>query len=86
MRLQGKEGVSVGGFVEDYFELKGRSRFCLVPGGTSPWTNHLYESFFAGCIPVILSDEYEVAFQVGVGERQTQTHIRPRRMIKSSPS
>merc|ERR1712187_854448 len=39
------------------------AHFCLIPGGTSPWTNHLYESFFCGCIPVILSDEYEVAFQ-----------------------
>eukprot|EP00929_Paragymnodinium_shiwhaense_P038453 TRINITY_DN20310_c0_g1_i1.p1 TRINITY_DN20310_c0_g1~~TRINITY_DN20310_c0_g1_i1.p1 ORF type:complete len:563 (-),score=62.91 TRINITY_DN20310_c0_g1_i1:404-2092(-) len=55
--------VSVGGFVEDYLERKGRSHFCLIPGGTSPWTNHLYESFFSGCIPVIISDEYEVAFQ-----------------------
>ena len=36
----------------------GDSLFCLVPGGTSPWTNHLYESFFAGCIPVIISDLY----------------------------
>eukprot|EP00929_Paragymnodinium_shiwhaense_P032577 TRINITY_DN18029_c1_g2_i3.p1 TRINITY_DN18029_c1_g2~~TRINITY_DN18029_c1_g2_i3.p1 ORF type:complete len:639 (-),score=90.92 TRINITY_DN18029_c1_g2_i3:704-2500(-) len=55
--------VDVGGFVADYPERKGDSHFCLVPAGTSPWTNHLYESFFAGCIPVILSDEYEVAFQ-----------------------
>ena len=34
---------------------KGASHFCLVPMGTSSWTNHLYEAFFAGCIPVILS-------------------------------
>ena len=47
---------------EDYPERKGDAHFCLVPAGTSPWTNHLYESFYAGCIPVILSDEYEVAF------------------------
>lgn len=63
MDLSEHEGVDVGGFVSDYLERKGRSHFCLVPGGTSPWTNHLYESFFCGCIPVILSDEYEVAFQ-----------------------
>merc|ERR1712194_75217 len=63
MELEGKEGLDVGGFVDDYLARKGRSHFCLIPGGTSPWTNHLYESFFAGCIPVILSDEYEVAFQ-----------------------
>lgn len=55
--------VDVGGFVQDYPERKGDSHFCLVPAGTSPWTNHLYESFYAGCIPVILSDEYEVAFR-----------------------
>eukprot|EP00927_Polykrikos_kofoidii_P011303 TRINITY_DN14786_c0_g1_i1.p1 TRINITY_DN14786_c0_g1~~TRINITY_DN14786_c0_g1_i1.p1 ORF type:complete len:525 (+),score=78.07 TRINITY_DN14786_c0_g1_i1:124-1698(+) len=63
MDLDGFDGVDVGDFVDDYHERKGRSRFCLVPGGTSPWTNQLYESFFCGCIPVILSDEYEVAFQ-----------------------
>lgn len=51
------------GFVEDYFGRKGRAIFCLVPGGSSPWTVHLYESFFAGCIPVILSDEYQVPFR-----------------------
>ncbi|CAD7947581.1 unnamed protein product [Amoebophrya sp. A120] len=51
------------GFVENYFERKGSAHFCLIPGGSSPWTVHLYESFFAGCIPVILSDEYQVAWK-----------------------
>jgi len=63
LEMADMDGVDVGGFVEDYLERKGRSHFCLIPGGTSPWTNHLYESFFCGCIPVILSDEYEVASQ-----------------------
>ncbi|CAE8585336.1 unnamed protein product, partial [Polarella glacialis] len=54
-----ESGVDIGGFVGDYLERKGDSHFCLVPAGTSPWTNHLYESFHAGCVPVILSDEYE---------------------------
>merc|ERR1712187_671080 len=54
--------VSVGGFVEEYFEIMGSSHFCLVPEGTSSWTNHLYTSFFAGCIPVILSDNFVLPF------------------------
>eukprot|EP00746_Dinoflagellata_sp_MGD_P136192 gnl/MRDRNA2_/MRDRNA2_70167_c0_seq1.p1 gnl/MRDRNA2_/MRDRNA2_70167_c0~~gnl/MRDRNA2_/MRDRNA2_70167_c0_seq1.p1 ORF type:complete len:494 (+),score=53.39 gnl/MRDRNA2_/MRDRNA2_70167_c0_seq1:164-1645(+) len=58
-----KPGVSVGGFTDDYFERMGSSHFCLVPMGTSSWTNHLYESFFAGCIPVILSDDFELPFE-----------------------
>ncbi|CAJ1415432.1 unnamed protein product [Effrenium voratum] len=59
----GVPGVSVGGFVEGYFEVMGASHFCLVPMGTSSWTNHLYEAFFAGCIPVILSDSFGVPFE-----------------------
>eukprot|EP00933_Yihiella_yeosuensis_P051512 TRINITY_DN49466_c0_g1_i1.p1 TRINITY_DN49466_c0_g1~~TRINITY_DN49466_c0_g1_i1.p1 ORF type:complete len:579 (-),score=62.83 TRINITY_DN49466_c0_g1_i1:408-1982(-) len=55
--------VSVGGFVEDYFEIMGKSHFCLIPEGTSSWTNHLYESFFAGCVPFILSDRFVLPFQ-----------------------
>ncbi|CAE8588209.1 unnamed protein product [Polarella glacialis] len=62
MELAELDGVDVGGFVDDYLERKGNSHFCLIPGGTSPWTNQLYESILCGCIPVILSDEYEVAF------------------------
>eukprot|EP00931_Biecheleriopsis_adriatica_P094008 TRINITY_DN67710_c0_g1_i1.p1 TRINITY_DN67710_c0_g1~~TRINITY_DN67710_c0_g1_i1.p1 ORF type:complete len:602 (-),score=132.90 TRINITY_DN67710_c0_g1_i1:46-1851(-) len=54
---------SVGGPVTDFFERMGRSHFCLVPRGSSAWTIHLYESFFFGCVPVILSDLLEVPFQ-----------------------
>eukprot|EP00397_Hematodinium_sp_SG-2012_P032667 GEMP01034803.1.p1 GENE.GEMP01034803.1~~GEMP01034803.1.p1 ORF type:complete len:280 (+),score=53.09 GEMP01034803.1:579-1418(+) len=61
--FDGLEGVSVGGFTDDYFERMGASHYCLVPRGTSSWTNHLYEAFFAGCIPVIISDDFEVPFQ-----------------------
>eukprot|EP00434_Breviolum_minutum_P006341 symbB.v1.2.005594.t1/scaffold326.1/size228935/16 len=63
LQLADLDGVDVGGFIPDYFDVKGRSHFCLIPAGTSPWTNQLYESIHCGCIPVILSDEYEVAFQ-----------------------
>merc|ERR1711924_116759 len=55
--------VSVGGFTEEYFEIMGNSHFCIIPEGTSSWTNHLYESFYAGCIPFILSDNFVLPFQ-----------------------
>jgi len=55
--------VSIGGFIEEYFEVMGSSHFCIIPEGTSSWTNHLYESFFAGCIPLILSDNFVLPFQ-----------------------
>ena len=51
MALEGLPGVSVGGFVEGYHELIGRSRFCLAPRGITPWTIHLYVAMLAGCIP-----------------------------------
>eukprot|EP00928_Gymnodinium_smaydae_P050319 TRINITY_DN3388_c0_g1_i1.p1 TRINITY_DN3388_c0_g1~~TRINITY_DN3388_c0_g1_i1.p1 ORF type:complete len:569 (-),score=112.01 TRINITY_DN3388_c0_g1_i1:582-2288(-) len=63
LRLAELPNVSVGGFVEEYFEIMGSSHFCLVPEGTSSWTNHLYTSFFAGCIPLILSDNFVLPFQ-----------------------
>ncbi|CAE7364285.1 BRIX1 [Symbiodinium natans] len=54
---------SVGGPVPDFFQRMGRTHFCLVPRGSSAWTIHLYESFFFGCIPVIISDFLDVPFQ-----------------------
>lgn len=61
--LGGLPGVSVGGFIEGYHELLGRSIFCLAPRGITPWTIHLYVAILAGCIPIILSDDIELPFQ-----------------------
>ncbi|CAE8674872.1 unnamed protein product, partial [Polarella glacialis] len=58
-----KEWASVGPPVRSYFRRMGMSRFCLVPAGLTAWTIHLYEAFFFGCVPVILSDEVSVPFQ-----------------------
>eukprot|EP00929_Paragymnodinium_shiwhaense_P041862 TRINITY_DN21739_c0_g1_i1.p1 TRINITY_DN21739_c0_g1~~TRINITY_DN21739_c0_g1_i1.p1 ORF type:complete len:505 (+),score=88.75 TRINITY_DN21739_c0_g1_i1:82-1596(+) len=63
LELEGLPGVSVGGFVEDYHDLLGHSLFCLAPRGITPWTIHLYVAMLAGCIPVILSDDFELPFQ-----------------------
>lgn len=63
MAMKDYKFMDIGDFVDDYFERKGLSHFCLVPGGKTPWTNQLYESFFAGCIPVIVSDEFQVAYE-----------------------
>eukprot|EP00439_Symbiodinium_sp_Y106_P070564 s3_g12.t1 len=60
----GKDSMSSAGPpVKDYFRRSGLSRFCLIPAGLTAWTIHLYESFFFGCIPVLLSDEVSVPFQ-----------------------
>ena len=62
-QLAGRQGVSVGGFIEEYHVLMGRSLFCLAPRGITPWTIHLFVALLAGCIPVILSDDLETPFQ-----------------------
>ena len=34
-----------------------------MPRGLSPWTLRTYETFFAGCVPVIISDAVRLPFQ-----------------------
>lgn len=41
----------------------GSARFCLVPRGQSAWTRRAFESFFAGCVPVLLSDHVELPYE-----------------------
>lgn len=53
---------SVGGPSMRYAFLMGNSHFCLVPKGRGWWTVRLFEAFFIGCIPVLLSDHYVPPF------------------------
>lgn len=43
--------------------LLGDARFCLVPRGRAAWSVRFFEALWAGCVPVILSDDYEVPFE-----------------------
>merc|ERR1712226_653364 len=68
-------GASVGPPVRDYFRRMGTSRFCIIPAGLTAWTIHLYEAFFFGCVPVILSDELTVPFQDKIDWRSLSLHV-----------
>ena len=46
----------------DYYQRVGNCRFCLVPKGVGFTNGRLFEAFFAGCIPVILSDAMALPF------------------------
>lgn len=43
-------------------EMMGNARFCLVPRGRAAWSVRFFETLWAGCVPVLLSDHYEVPF------------------------
>eukprot|EP00920_Eleutheroschizon_duboscqi_P034249 GHVT01082338.1.p1 GENE.GHVT01082338.1~~GHVT01082338.1.p1 ORF type:complete len:1236 (-),score=201.88 GHVT01082338.1:223-3930(-) len=45
------------------YKVMSRSVFCLVPRGKSAWSLRLFEALFAGCIPVVLSDEWQLPFE-----------------------
>ncbi|CAK9094281.1 unnamed protein product [Durusdinium trenchii] len=61
--FQSKEDADVGRSSMRYSFLMGNAHFCLVPRGRGWWTVRLFESFYAGCIPVLLSDDVELPFQ-----------------------
>lgn len=67
--------ASVGEPIKHYFRIMGLSKFCLVPAGLTAWTIHLYEAFFFGCVPVILSDELTVPFQAFIDWPSLSLHV-----------
>merc|ERR1712107_77973 len=57
--------ISVGGHlrpVRAYYEKITDCQYCLVPKGVGFTNGRLMETFFSGCIPVILSDAMIVPF------------------------
>lgn len=49
--------------IPDMHGAMGNARFCLVPKGKSAWSLRFYEALFANCIPVVLSDHWELPFE-----------------------
>ncbi len=49
--------------IDSYFEDMMSSRFCLCPEGWHAWNPRPYQAVLLGCIPVLLSDEIELAFE-----------------------
>jgi len=41
----------------------GSARFCFCPRGKSGWSLRLFEALFAGCVPVVISDRWELPFE-----------------------
>jgi len=48
-------------YLESFLGLTS-SVFCFVPRGKSAWSSRFFQTFFAGCIPVLLNDRYEAPF------------------------
>ncbi|CAK9000206.1 unnamed protein product [Durusdinium trenchii] len=63
--LPGTEDMKFGdgATLEVMHEAYGDAKFCFVPRGKSGWSLRFFEVIFAGCIPVMISDKWELPFE-----------------------
>merc|ERR1712113_1139515 len=51
------------GSISEMHATMGNARYCFVPKGKSAWSLRFYEALFANCVPVVLSDNWELPFE-----------------------
>ncbi|CAJ1425637.1 unnamed protein product [Effrenium voratum] len=49
--------------LEVMHQAYGNAKFCFVPRGKSGWSLRFFEALFAGCVPVMISDKWELPFE-----------------------
>ena len=78
-----KHGAEMPGFhisgvrAEDYLENMRNSLFCLAPEGWHPWSPRPYYAILLGCVPVVLSERQELAFEDVVPYDRIAVWVRP---------
>lgn len=60
---QGRIVVGQNLSMPDMHGVMGNARFCFVPKGKSAWSLRFFEALFANCVPVVLSDYWELPFE-----------------------
>ncbi|CAD7944983.1 unnamed protein product [Amoebophrya sp. A120] len=79
--------TSLGGHltpVVKYYETMGNCKFCLVPKGVGYTNGRVFESFFSGCIPVVLSDALRFPFADFLPWKEFAVHF-PSRHVRLVP-
>lgn len=63
LHSEGKVYVAQNLSLPDMHAVMGNARFCFVPKGKSAWSLRYYEALFANCVPIVLSDYWELPFE-----------------------
>ena len=66
-------GTRVNTYIQDMMS----STFCLCPEGWHAWNPRPYQAVILGCIPVLLSDEIELAFEDVVDYSKFMVRVKP---------